>query len=507
MKRRGTGHRFSSGTQERWSVTPEERVRFPSGVQSWHTMHYFRMSKSATLDNRWCHAEGAAIGRPFHVSFDSAPFTNGDLHVGHARNYILGDVSARYHRLIGDRVIHTTNFDAFGIPISREAEKQGVDPAQWAATVRQRMTEDMKRLGLSYDWDRVRATNEPSMIRSTQRLFQRLHEGGHIRRTRPDTNPQHGAWEMPIPIDAANNPAPEAWSTRARNILKGHGAAVQTWLLSRSAPYGTPIPMLHCVHCGPVAVPDEDLPFHPTHDAVPCPSCARPAHPDTDRLDCMFDDVWCFLAWDPTAEPFHPTAPTFPEGMHGISIFHGGYDTWIYPFLYRVVARMLFNDGRLALPEPVACYHGHDLILRDGVKMGKSRGNSVTVREILAHTEVDVLRAAVILAARPDRPVQWSPEVLQRGERAVRHIRTWLHGNRAGQASSMTAPDTIVQEAVTNARAFYTDYRPHAAFEVLLAALRPEPSNTDVQLLLDWMAPVVPHTVSPPETGSDPVPG
>jgi leucyl-tRNA synthetase len=449
-----------------------------------------------------------------YVSFDSAPFTNGDLHVGHARNYVLGDVSARFHRLMGDCVIHTTNFDAFGVPIGRAAERQGVDPFAWSVLVRERMTEDMRRLGLSYDWDRVRATNEPSMMRSTQRLFQRLWETGRIRRS------GDGAWEMPIPADAARRVPPAAWSDRARNILAGHGSAVTTWTLSRAASYGTPVPVIHCSYCGPVAVPDTDLPLLPDTKAGPCPECERPARSDSHTLECVFDDVWCFLAWDPAAEPFHPVESTFPEGRHGVSIFHGGYDTWIYPFLYRVIARMLHEDGRLPSPEPVAQYFGHDLVLRDGVKMGKSLGNSVTVREVLAHTEVDALRAAVILAARPDRPIHWSPEVLERGGHAVRRIRKWMRGNVLWCGSHqhdprrrLSNPGSDVEGAVGKAKVFYAEYRPHAAFEVLLAALQPGQHPADVRLLLDWMEPVVPHLVaesrhalSRQETGSGRVP-
>ena len=115
-------------------------------------------------------------------NFDSAPFPNGSLHLGHVRNYVLGDIIARYKRLNGYNVLYTTNFDAFGLPNQLEADKQSKNPEQYTKECISSIKQDLKGLGISYDWSRVNTTSEPKYYKWTQWLFLELYSAGLVYR-------------------------------------------------------------------------------------------------------------------------------------------------------------------------------------------------------------------------------------------------------------------------------------------------------------------------------------
>lgn len=126
--------------------------------------------------------------KPKYFNFDSAPFANGDLHLGHARNYILGDIVARYKRLSGYDVLYCTNFDSFGLPNQLEAERQSKDPQEFTEACISRMKRDLRRLGISYDWTRVNATSDPAYYKWTQWLFLELYSAGLVYRKDANVN-------------------------------------------------------------------------------------------------------------------------------------------------------------------------------------------------------------------------------------------------------------------------------------------------------------------------------
>lgn len=112
----------------------------------------------------------------------SSPFTSGNLHMGHVRDYAIGDAYARFHRARGDAVLLGFGFDAFGLPAELAAIERQVLPADWVRQCGDRMLDQMKRLGFSFDYDRVFYSSDEGQYRWTQWLFLTLLEMGMIYR-------------------------------------------------------------------------------------------------------------------------------------------------------------------------------------------------------------------------------------------------------------------------------------------------------------------------------------
>ena len=116
--------------------------------------------------------------RPKSYVLEMFPYPSGNLHMGHVRNYSIGDVVARFRTMNGFNVLHPMGWDSFGMPAENAAIKHGIPPKKWTMENIANMTRQQKRLGLSYDWDREVTTCKPDYYKWTQWFFELFYKRG-----------------------------------------------------------------------------------------------------------------------------------------------------------------------------------------------------------------------------------------------------------------------------------------------------------------------------------------
>jgi leucyl-tRNA synthetase len=185
------------------------------------------------------------------------------------------------------------------------------------------------------------------------------------------------------------------------------------WCISRQRYWGPPIPVIHCDSCGPVAVPEEDLPvvlprvedFKPDDSGVsplarvkewyevPCPECGKPARRETDVSDTFLDSGWYFLRYPSTDFDDRPFEEEITKRWLPVSTYIGGNEHAVLHLMYSRFLTMVLHDlGHLEFEEPFSRFRAHGLIIRNGAKMSKSRGNVIVPDPIIESFGADTFR-------------------------------------------------------------------------------------------------------------------
>ena len=147
-------------------------------------------------DGRWqrawdearCFEADSASSKPKSYVLEMFPYPSGRIHIGHVRNYTMGDVLARYKRMTGHEVLHPMGWDAFGMPAENAAMEQGVHPGGWTRANIANMKAQLRRLGFALDWSRELATCEPDYYGHEQALFIDLYRAGLVYRRESAVN-------------------------------------------------------------------------------------------------------------------------------------------------------------------------------------------------------------------------------------------------------------------------------------------------------------------------------
>jgi leucyl-tRNA synthetase len=207
------------------------------------------------------------------------------------------------------------------------------------------------------------------------------------------------------------------------------------WLISRQRYWGAPIPVIHCDACGPVLVPEKDLPvelpelekFQPSADGrsplgncedwlrVPCPGCGKEARRETDTMDGFACSSWYFLRF---SDPHNAERAISQEKLDTwlpVDLYVGGAEHAVMHLLYaRFWTKVMQDAGFVSFPEPFVKLRNQGMMLAaDGAKMSKSKGNVVTPDEVEAKYGTDVLRAFILFLGSFESEVPWNPESIK----------------------------------------------------------------------------------------------
>ena len=177
-------------------------------------------------------AEDVPAGdRPKYYVLEMFPYPSGRIHMGHVRNYTLGDVVARYKRARGYAVLHPMGWDAFGLPAENAARERGTHPARWTWDNIATMRGELQRMGLSIDWSREFATCDPSYYGQQQRLFLDLLAAGLVERRE--------AWVNWDPVDGtvlANEQVIDGRGWRSGALVEKKSLSQWFFRITRFAP-------------------------------------------------------------------------------------------------------------------------------------------------------------------------------------------------------------------------------------------------------------------------------
>ena len=315
---------------------------------------------------------------------------------------------------------------------------------------------------------------------------------------------------------------------------------LRDWGISRQRYWGAPIPVVYCPTCGVVPVPEADLPIvlpedvaltgtggsplaaHAAFVDVPCPRCATTARRETDTMDTFVESSWYFARYcspRDDRQPFDPKETAYWLGRDGVTRYIGGIEHAVLHLLYaRFFTKVLRDLGYLALDEPFHNLLTQGMVIKNGAKMSKSKGNVVDPDEMIERYGADTARLFCLFAAPPERDLEWSDQGIEGMSRFLQRLWRLVHGlaprlapPAAALPAALTPEDRELHAVTHRTIARVTEdvcERLHfntaiAAIMELVNALADAAPHTGAEVLreavdttLRLLAPFVPHVTS-----------
>jgi len=238
---------------------------------------------------------------------------------------------------------------------------------------------------------------------------------------------------------------------------------LRDWGVSRQRYWGAPIPVIYCDSCGTVPVPEQDLPVelpkdvvldgsqsplvaHPTFSKTTCPSCGEPARRETDTFDTFMESSWYFARF--TCNNADAMLDARADHWLPVDYYIGGIEHAILHLLYaRFYTKLMRDEGLLTADEPFKKLLTQGMVLKDGSKMSKSKGNTVDPQGLIDQYGADTVRLFIMFAAPPEQSLEWSDSGVEGAHRFLKRLwrQAYLH-IEAGGASQALDKQSLTQE-------------------------------------------------------------
>jgi leucyl-tRNA synthetase len=290
------------------------------------------------------------------------------------------------------------------------------------------------------------------------------------------------------------------------------------WCISRQRYWGPPIPVIHCDSCGAVPVPEEELPvvlprvedFRPDDSGLSplarvsewyettCPSCGGDARRETDVSDTFLDSGWYFLRYPSTDFEDRPFDPEITRNWLPVDCYIGGNEHAVLHLMYARFLTMVLHDlGHLDFEEPFTRFRAHGLIIREGAKMSKSKGNVIVPDPIIEEYGADTFRLYLMFLGPFEEGGDYRDEGIQGPYSFLKRLWDAVH------AAEERSPDPDVERKLHQTIAQVSEQLPELGYNTSIAALMEylnavraggrTPARAEVEPLVVMVAPFSPH--------------
>jgi leucyl-tRNA synthetase len=287
----------------------------------------------------------------------------------------------------------------------------------------------------------------------------------------------------------------------ARQTMSGHAAAqgfgkaaityrIKDWGISRQRYWGTPIPVIHCAICGVVPVPEKDLPVVlpdrveitgtgrsplenvPEFVNVQCPQCGAGAKRETDTMDTFIDSSWYFYRYCDSRNDKAPFDPAKIAYWFEIDQYIGGVEHAILHLIYsRFFTKVMRDLGLVKNSEPAARLFTQGMVIAEGAKMSKSKGNVVGADLLADELGADTARMFILFAGPPEKEVDWRREGAEGIYRFLGRVYRWVTRNLDAAPAEGSSDRKVLRKLHQCLRKVTEDFETRWHFNTCIASV------------------------------------